>query len=315
MRREFDKDHKIHRLYVHWDVSTQCKLKCSYCYAWKNYGNDWGKIASWDKQKIILHTLSRAKLPIFLGLLGGEPTDHPHYAELIERCHNIISKHQDGRLYITTNGLQPTEFFATHPFFNNTYFLFSFHPEYESRYGDGFTLLLDNIRAVLARGFRIKVNVMLHHKKKYWARTQKFVDELETIKGIEIHPHFTYADCDVHQLTEYHSKFYKEFERFKFYPPYFVFDDCNNTTVLNDYEVFTQDVAHFKGWNCWNNNYEITWNGIVNQFCFDDYTDLMHDLSYFERIEEIKPKICPHNSCNCDGLLKIYKETDDGKNG
>ena len=35
---------------------------------------------------------------------------------------------------------------------------------------------------------------------------------------------------------------------------------------------------------------------------------LIHNFNYFKNIKEISPGICPHSSCNCDGLLKIYKE-------
>lgn len=307
--KQYDKDHKIQRLYVHWDVSTQCSLKCSYCYARKNYGDDWDKLDSWPRQRMVLHTLSRAKLPLFLGLLGGEPTDHPRYYELLEECHKVISKHPDGRLYITTNGLQPTEFFENHPVYPNTYFLVSFHPEYELKYGLDYKLLLDNIRAIKALGYRIKVNVMLHEKKILWAKTHRFVDALEEMGNIEIHPHFVYEDGNVHTLTQYSQEFYDEFKRFRDYPGYLVFGD----KTYNDYNLFAEDIAHFKGWSCWNNNYEINFNGRVNQFCFNEFNDLTKDLSFFERIEHVGPRICPHSGCNCDGLLKIYKESPDDK--
>lgn len=305
--KQYDKDHKTQRLYVHWDVSTQCQFKCSYCYARHHYGDDWDKIDSWARQKLVLYSLSRAKLPIFLGLLGGEPTIHPNYDELIKECHRIVTQHPDGRLYITTNGLSEHEFFLKHPWYDKTYFLFSFHPEYELKYGKDFIPLLENIRTVKERGFRVKVNVMLHEKKILWEKTHKFVDALEQIEGVEIHPHFVYEDGNVHTLTQYNDEFYKEFERFKDYPGYLVFGD----TTYNDYNLFSEDLAHFKGWSCWNNNYEIDFKGKVNQFCFNNFSDLTKDLSFFERIGEIGPKICPHDGCNCDGLLKIYKESPD----
>ena len=305
--KQGDKDHKIQRLYVHWDVSTQCALKCSYCYARKNYGDQWDNITSWEKQALVLHTLNRAKLPIFLGLLGGEPTDHPQYHELVRRSHEVVTKHPDGRLYITTNGLQPNTFFQDHPVYHNTYFLFSFHPEYEMKYGRGFKLLLDNIRTINDKGFRLKVNVMLHENKRLWAKTHKFVDEIEKIPGVEIHPHFVYADGNVHTLTEYSPEFYQEFSRFKDYPAYLEFGD----KIYNDYNLFSEDIAHFKGWSCWNNNYEISWDGRVNQFCFNEFSNLLTDINYFAKIGEVLPRLCPHDACNCDGLLKIHKESPD----
>jgi hypothetical protein len=306
--KQYDKTHKVQRLYVHWDISTQCSLKCSYCYAWKQYGEDWGKLANWPSQQLVIHALDRATLPIFLGLLGGEPTDHPRYLELLEKVGAVISKHKDSRLYITTNGLQDRSFFKEHPIYPKTYFLFSFHPEYESKYGENFQLLLDNIKTIKDKGFKVKVNVMLHHRKFFWAKTHTFVDALEKMDGLEIHPHFLYEDGDVHKLEDYSSMFFKEFSRFKDYPGYLVYEEGDSKEILNDYEVFTQDRTAFKGWTCWNNNYEISWNGRVARFCFEEHADLMADINYFKNITEVTPKICPHESCNCDGLLKIYKE-------
>jgi len=93
----------------------------------KDYGDEWGKIDDWKKQKHVIKSLGRAKLPVFLGLLGGEPTIHPHYPELIDKCLEVVKKHPDGRLYITTNGSSKSSIFQNHQYDDRLYFLFSFH--------------------------------------------------------------------------------------------------------------------------------------------------------------------------------------------
>jgi MoaA/NifB/PqqE/SkfB family radical SAM enzyme len=307
--KEYDIKHKIQRLYVHWDVSTQCNFKCTYCYAMKEYGDEWGKIDKWFKQKLIINNIGRSTLPIFLGLLGGEPTLHPRYDELIDRCYSAIEKHKDGRLYVTTNGSRESKFFENHKLYNRMYFLFSFHPEYEGKYGKDFETLVNNIIIARRRGFRCKVNVMLHNESKFWEKTHKFVDAIEKIEGLEIHPHFLYAEGDVHQLEEYNKQFYEEFERFKDYPEYFTFEDKHGVkTIFNDYNIFQREQTGFKGWDCWNNNYEISYDGIIHRVCFEDRVDAVKDIYFFKNIKKVCPVICPHNECNCDGLLKIYKE-------
>ena len=308
--KQYDIKHKVQRLYIHWDVSTQCNFKCTYCYAMKEYGKDWGKIDDWFKQKLIINNIGRAQLPVFLGLLGGEPTMHPHYEEFIEGCLNAVTKHPDGRLYITTNGSGDNSIFTNHRYHKNLYFLFSFHTEFEAKYKSGFTILLDNIKTAVDRGFKVKVNVMLHYNKKYWDRTHKFVDEIEKYGDrVVIHPHFLYADGDVHKLQNYGLDFYKEFERFKNYPDYFTFEDAaGNKKMFNDYNIFENEYTNFKDWDCWNNNYEISYDGYVHKVCFDGKINLIRDPFYFKNIGQICPVSCPHTSCNCDGLLKIYKE-------
>lgn len=311
-KRQYDNDHVIQRLYVHWDVSTQCNFACTYCYAMKEYGDDWGKIDKWLKQQLIIRNISRSTLPVFLGLLGGEPTYHPKYDELVESCHKAISKHEQGRLYVTTNGSRKNSWFEKHKYYNNMYILWSYHSEYEHKYGQGFTTLVDNIGIMLDKGFRSKVNVMLHHDRQYWKKTHKFVDDIESRygKSIEIHPHFLYADGDVHKLEHYSEDFYKEFQRFENYPEYLVFEKNDGTkTTFNDYSVFKNTFTSFKGWDCWNNNYEISYDGYVHRVCFEDRVDLIRDIQYFKNIKQICPVTCPHMSCNCDGLLKIHKES------
>ena len=308
--KQYDIKHKIQRLYVHWDVSTQCNFKCTYCYAMKDYGDEWGKIDDWKKQQLVIKSLGRARLPVFLGLLGGEPTIHPHYPELIDKCLDVVKKHPDGRLYITTNGSSKSSIFENHQFDNRLYFLFSFHSEYEFKYKKGFEILLKNIDIAVNRGFKVKVNVMLHYKEKMWDKTHKFVDKLEKYGDrINIHPHFLYSEGDVHKLQEYSKGFYKEFERFKDYPDYFTFEDSDgNKKMYNDYNIFENEFTSFKDWDCWNNNYEISYTGIVHRVCFEEKSDLLKDPFFFRNIGKVCPVSCPHTSCNCDGLLKIFKE-------
>lgn len=308
--KQYDTKHKVQRLYIHWDVSTQCNFKCTYCYAMKDYGDRWNRRDKWFKQKLVINNIARSNLPVFLGLLGGEPTIHPHYPELVSRCLDAVTTHKDGRLYITTNGSQRSDIFEQHLYHERLYFLFSFHPEYETRYGDGFKRLKDNIEIAIHRGFRVKINVMLVPDKNLWNKTHKFVDYIEKFDdSIVIHPHFLYADGDVHELEKYNQEFYDEFKRFESYPDYFTFETLTGEKrMFNDYNIFENKFTNFEGWDCWNNNYEISYDGIVHKVCFDEPVDLIKDIFYFKRITSICPVKCPHSSCNCDGLLKIYKE-------
>ena len=307
--KQYDIKHKIQRLYVHWDVSTQCNFKCTYCYAMKEYGDRWGNIDDWKKQELVINALGRSSLPVFLGLLGGEPTIHPRYHELISRCYDVVNKREDGRLYVTTNGSKKNSFFEDHPVYSKMYFLFSFHPEYSHIYGKKYIKFLNNIRIVREKGMKCKVNVMLHHDKKYWKDIHSLVDSLEGIPGVEIHPHMLYADGDVHKLVNYTPEFFKTFKRFEKYPNYFVYESATGEkTVLNDYTLFDNKYNSFTGWDCWNNNYEISYDGIVHRVCFEDSSNLVRDPFYFKRVSSVCPVTCPHTECNCDGLLKIYKE-------
>jgi hypothetical protein len=148
---------------------------------------------------------------------------------------------------------------------------------------------------------------MLHPDKKYWKLIHKVIDELEKI-NIEIHPHFIYNDGDVHDLYNYSNEFYNEFQRFENYKKYLVFESDGEINIFNDYTIFKNKNTCFKNWSCYQNNYEISAFGLVKNLCFGEYADLTKQFNFFKNIQEIKPRICPHSNCNCDGLLKIYKE-------
>lgn len=240
---------------------------------------------------------------------------HPNYHELVRLAHEAVTKHPDGRIYITTNGSSPTEWFEQHPFYDNMYFLWSLHFEYEMKYGKGFSRFIDNVKCMRDKGFPGKVNVMLLPQKKLWPKIHAVVDELEKIEGIEIHPHFLYQGHDVHQIIDYTSDFYREFARFADYPKPFVFETPESQEFYNDYTIFSTDKSRFKGWNCWNNNYEISYDGQVSRFCANERHDLITKINFFRDITEVKPITCNWDACNCDGLLKIYKENPNGNVG
>ncbi len=317
-----DKGHLVDRLYVHWDVSTQCQLKCDYCYAIKQYepNGEWGKLDSWARQKLIIYALSRSKLPVFLGFQGGEPTIHPRFFELLELSWNAIEKHDASRLYVTTNSLQTVEFFQNYPrieHFKNSIkpnghpkllFLWSVHFDYIEKYKD----FIKKVLIIQEKGYRSKVNVMLHPNPEHWPFIHKIINELMK-HDVEMHPHFLYDDGDMHKIHNYTPEFYKEFSYLKeekLFDSKILYWDKNKTEEANfytDYEFYNKDLAHFNGWDCFNNNYEINYKGFVQQFCFNISADLTKNFRFFENITEIKPKVCPHNGCYCDGLLKIKK--------
>jgi len=92
-------DHLRDRLYVHWDITTMCNYDCSYCYAKEQYGERWQIPAIWKKQLEVIDELEKSTLPLFLGLLGGEPTLHQRYFQLLDLLHEKILSHKDSRIY------------------------------------------------------------------------------------------------------------------------------------------------------------------------------------------------------------------------
>lgn len=303
-------DHYIQRLYVHWDVTTLCQYSCTYCYAKKQYKTKWGKPGNWEHHQYIVDELAKSSLPVFLGLLGGEPTLHQRYFELLELIQTKVLHHPDSRLYITTNGGRSTEFFDKHkPGDGKTYMLWSLHPEYVSDEDETFENFYNNIVLMHSKGYKTKINVMLHPGRKFWASTLRMYQKLNELDFAILHPHFIYGGFD--KDVRYKKDFYEYFQCLENQrEKEFVFSTAEKEYIMSDYEIFKNKLNQFKGWNCWQNNFEIRNDGRISDQCFDrSGKELTPD--FFKNITEVKPKTCPHNYCSCDGLMKIYKERND----
>lgn len=280
-------------LNVHWDIVTLCQLKCGYCYARNTYGKEWNKIASKDIIDSVIEALSRSTLPFNLGLLGGEPTIAPHYNYILEKISKI---EKFNRVYVTTNGERDLREINT----DNVAFLFSYHPA-DCTSDERF---IDNVKYIKDKGNKLKVNILLHPNRKHWKKSRDMAITIQNM-GVKIHPHFVYAHWD-RKLMKVHDGFFEYFEMFGDLERDIEFDN----DMFNDFEVYKYGLTKFKGWSCWNNNYEVDVKGNVVKFCKEENTEtsyLPHDLDYFKRIGNVEPMICPHNECNCDGLLKLKK--------
>lgn len=298
-------DHLNERIYIQWDITTICQLDCSYCNAKSQYKNNWQVPGILKKQLQVIDELEKSTLPVFLVLLGGEPTLHHHIDKLINEISTRILKHKDSRLIITTNGLTKSEFFQNQPLSNGKiYYLWSWHAEYMNI--DSFNLFYKNIKIIEKKGYKGKINLMLHPAKKYWDFTKECYYKLATLENISLHPQFIYFGNG--NDTNYSDDFYEYFnfltssERKEF-----EYKTKNEILLFSDYDIFKNNFNEFKGWKCWHNNFKIKNDCTIDDICFQEISKSI-PFNFFKNITKIEPKICPHNFCSCDGLLKIHKE-------
>jgi hypothetical protein len=298
---KYSKQHHIEQepdhLNIHWDSLTICQLKCSYCYARNEYGKEWGKLSSIETIDAVIESLSRSELGFNLGLLGGEPTLGPHYYYILDK---ISELEKNKKIYVVTNAEKD---FTDHPDYSDRIaFLFSWHPA-DCTDRERF---INNMKLMLSRGYQCKVNVMLHHDKRLWPDIKEMFEICAGIEGLKVHPHFIYGSS-ISELFHYRENFW---EYFSFLEDYQEKDLMYDDDVFNDYQIFHQGLTDFEGWSCFNNNYEIDVRGNVVKFCLgkEEGTSLLKNKDFFKNIQETVPMICPHKACNCDGLLKQYKE-------
>jgi len=245
----------------------------------------------------VIESLNRSALTFNLGLLGGEPTLNPHYYYILD---SISALPKFNWVYVVTNGEKDL---TSHPMYERIAFLFSYHPA-DCTDRERF---IANIKLMVSRGYKCKVNIMLHHDEKLWPQIKEMYEICSAIPGLKIHPHFLYGNS-IQKLFKYKKEFWDYFRFLEECEK----DLCYDDDLFNDFQVFDQGLTNFEGWSCYNNNYEIDVYGKVQQFCkTNTKVDLLRDPDFFARIPKTEPMICPHKACNCDGLLKQLKVKND----
>ena len=288
------------RLYVYWDVTTRCNYKCSYCYARRRYVEQgrWGLTDEWLRQRLVLAAIKLSTLPVYLGFHGGEPSLHPRYKELVNLALEALCR-PDDCLYIATNATKGILETPDGPI----RILASFHPEFSDA-----PEFIRTIKALMARFQTVKVNVLLHTGRQYWPSLHKVYNECSKL-GLKVHPHFIYDRIDgIDTLWHYSDGFYDEFRYMMGSKCWYEFRGSDGTTQrVSDLELFEHKLNGFKGWSCYNNNYEIFVDSLLHQLCTTEYTDLPSNIMALRRIKEIKPMLCPFERCSSDGVLKCLK--------
>ena len=138
-------------LSILWAITKGCNYRCSYCVYTKPLKDT--EFSSRDDLLRAARTIVRLGRPGYqLTLYGGEPTQHPHFIDLLEY---LVASGSPLSLRMYTNGSRSTKFFermiATS---RDVYFgvIFSFHPE--------FTKLEQFLRNVaLTAGSRMSVGI------------------------------------------------------------------------------------------------------------------------------------------------------------
>lgn len=301
-------DHEIQRLYVHWDITTMCNYQCNYCYAEKHYSDrdSWQKEASNKDIDLIIKSLSLSTLPVFLGLLGGEPTTSRNYEYIIHQVQQkILPLNDRNRLYITTNLSKNLEYWKQHPKINNTFILASFHPEHNTT-KESIEIFIEKL-LYLRKYFKVKVNIMLDPNYDninfMW---EELILKHKLNKYVIIHPHIIYPNgSPFNNLDKIYKTSLDKYERlFQYAPHEFEFDGV----PMKDIDVFSQKRNSFTSWDCYQNNYEISFDGFVTNICFTKRVKLSQNPLFFRNIKRIRPRTCQKDFCNCDGLLKCRKE-------
>jgi len=306
---------KLPQLEIHWETILMCQYKCSYCYA--RCRNDWLQLPKKGVFLKVLNALSKSHLPTHLGLLGGEPTLHPNYMDILYHWNELCGVNNQNKvkntLYTSTNGFKDINWFKKLPSYANMSFLWSFHP----RYADN-NDLENKIKLMLDKGYSCAINLMMVPSKEYRKKIENMYSRCNRLQ-IKIDPTFIHINDEKSEegrvIFPYSNEFWKWFKdnfkseyKNKYYIKLFE-NNLHKEHFLTEDEIFENNYNNFKGYSCMLNHYKINVDGTINLLCDENNKfNLLEDSDYFKRINKIKSFKCPLPACTCTELLEIPKK-------
>lgn len=273
---------------ITWSMLLSCNYSCEYC-----------SIRSHDKQYATPDTVKKTiafieKSPQEIKnvtLFGGEPTIHPDIIHAVDSLSKFCSN-----VYVFTN-LSCSKSMIKDIKDNGGKFTLTYHPDMVSE-----DIFLKKLDYLLSIGGDIQfLNIMMYKAKEDEIRkVQKYcidhgvVHRFPPILGNSIKLR------DFVQSIRYTNR--KDVRTTK--DVMVLYDDMRRA-LLNKQECKLLNLFDFKGWMCW--------AGVQKLFIshLGDVYRCKHDDKSFickvteEKYPEIKPWICPYDSCNC--YYSIFK--------
>ena len=277
---------------INWELVSHCQFNCSYCY-YKPFKSetDYKPLS-----KIILSKLSKITDPTKVTLLGGEPTLHPSFKDVIQALHEMNHVTQ---ICIVTNFEKPLKFWQDlSPFKDKLKIVVSYHPEYEQK------LMFEKIRE-LQNDFVLDFVFIVHNEEKYLPQMENAAKELETI-----HSGISLNFVKLHEKDHYRSypKPIADFmsiqqEQVRNRP---VTETVNIVTKsgpskIPKFEMINHGLNQFEGWNCKLRAFIIKEDGQVASACSSKTKHIL--LADFS---ETLMK-CTYKICECDDYWEFPK--------
>lgn len=151
-------------LSILWAITKGCNFRCSYCVYTKELR--FTEFSSRDELLKAARTIVRLGRPEYqVTLYGGEPTQHPHFMDLLEY---LTASGVPLSLRMYTNGSRSTQFFEKMmTTAGETYFgvIFSFHPEYAK-----FSQFIRNVELTAGGGMSVGISFMFVPARREQAR-------------------------------------------------------------------------------------------------------------------------------------------------
>lgn len=276
-------------LSISWELVTHCQFACTYCY-FNPYESNTNYT---DLMKMVLTKLEKVNEPMELTLLGGEPTLHPQFYELIERLHSLENVK---KIDIVTNFHKPAEFWEPLiPYSNKIDIIMSYHVEYAQ---NNFFKKIQQLKDK----FSMTVHFLIHNDVKYLPKMNEAADDyfklgLEDIaitcnKLIDhsgnSNKYYPYQEETLEFLRQLEQRI-----KTKKNPETIRVHTQNQEAELTQLEFVNNNYNYFKGWKCQMNALLIHPDGFVSYPCTNQKKHIL--------FAELKKRTlnCAHEVCTC----------------
>lgn len=284
-------------LFISWQIVTHCQYSCSYCHFHPYESNTNYP----DVMKMVLSRLEKINEPMEISLLGGEPTLHPNFHELVATLHAMdhIKK-----IDVVTNFHQPAEFWEPLiPYADKLEIAASFHVEFAPK---NFFKKIE----LLKNKFNISIHFLLHHDLKYLPKLKEAAEDMLKLELDQIAITFNKIIDDSKKGTEYFPyndetlNFMKHLEtqvKKQKQPETILIKTQNHEVELTQIEFVNKNLNHFKGWNCQMNAITVHADGFVTYPCTNQRKHIL-----FADLEKRK-LVCSHETCPCPTFWNYTK--------
>lgn len=277
---------EMNTIRVHIDIIRMCDNYCKYCYA-RHDLSEWGLVMSnqYIDDVLIpkLESLSRSGKHLDIVLLGGEPTLHPRFCDLL----SILSKFS--RISITSNGNCG---YCEYENSEKIRWAFTYHP---SQHQGGW------IEQIVERKddfWEVAVSPLIDCTGNVELFSRRVYDLIQIChsEGIKVQPTFQFdpsvypTHIDMRNVRKYYSYLADEF-------PIYTYFGKN----MNDYNILKEKMNYIKGCLCINNNVQLSVKGILRRCCSNEIL-CWNDLPNLD-----SEMICPLPECTCYGFLSLHK--------
>lgn len=294
-----------------WHLLHKCNYRCTYCYAYEyitsntpeNYYHAWRSVISRLKLKSI---------PTFdVDLIGGEPTLHPDFIEILEQL-SRLDKLNKCTYY--TNMSKPVEFYEQIMDVQNEKILggMSYHPPYDK---GQFVEKLKHLRHV---GLQFYVSVNLMSERKYWPNTNDLIQflmheqidfELNLLQGTSRYAGFNHSDTNTETVSNTINEFLTLYKLHDWYENTNFLEKIKYTTknnqskYINCLDIRSNNLDKFHNrFTCSALAWNIDHDGRITNVCTGEDIDLL-----FKKCN--KRVLCPvKDGCTCVSMFKYDKQ-------